>query len=87
MSDRLDNKVKDVVLARFQYRHEAEFAAGFLAEAGIPYRLQIDDPALGLSIGQDATLWVRGIDERRARAVLEHSAHDPSDPVPWEDES
>ena len=87
MSDRLDYKQRDVVLARFHYRHEAEFAAGFLEEAGIPYRLQIDDPAIGLSIGQDATIWVRGIDERRARDVLEHSAPDPNDPVAWDGES
>lgn len=86
MSDRVDHKLQDVVLARFQYRHEAEFAAGFLDEAGIPYRLQIDDAALGLPLGEPGTLWVRGMDERRAREVLEHSAHDPRDPVTWDEE-
>jgi hypothetical protein len=70
MAERVDKKLQTVVLARYQYRHEAEFAAGFLDEAGIPYRLQIDDPAMGMTIGTPATLWVRGMDVRAALDTL-----------------
>ncbi|MDH3270591.1 MAG: DUF2007 domain-containing protein [Gemmatimonadota bacterium] len=71
MSDRQDRKLDEVVVARYTYRHEAEFAAGFLKDAGIPYRLQIDDPSLGISVSTSATLWVLGMDERRAREILD----------------
>jgi hypothetical protein len=70
MAERVDKKLQTVVLARYQYRHEAEFAAGFLDEAGIPYRLQIDDPAMGMTVGTPATLWVRGMDVRAALDTL-----------------
>ena len=43
MSGNTDRKLQDVVVARYQYRHEAEFAAGFLDDAEIAYRLQVDD--------------------------------------------
>lgn len=71
MSDREDRKLREVPVATYAYRHEAEFAGGFLKDAGIPYRLQIDDPALGISISTSAKIWVAAIDERRARSVLE----------------
>lgn len=71
MSDRVDRKVQEVAIARYEYRHEAEFAAGFLEDAGVPYRLQVDDPALGISVGVSATIWVLGIDVERAREILE----------------
>jgi len=66
-----DRKTKEVVLAQYAYRHEAEFAAGFLDDAGIPYRLQIDDPAMGLTIATPATLWVRAFDLAGARELLD----------------
>lgn len=71
MSERVDFKLRHVALATYAYRHEAELAAGFLADAGIPYRLQVDDPALGMTIATPATLWVHAIDLRAAREVLE----------------
>ena len=71
MGDREDTKLREVVVATYGYRHEAEFAAGFLDDAGIPYRLQIDDPALGITMSTSAKIWVAAMDERRARAVLE----------------
>lgn len=74
MSKRSDRKLRQIPVASYNYRHEAEFAAGFLDEAGIPYRLQIEDPTLGLSATNSATLWVAAVDERRARRVLEHEA-------------
>lgn len=67
-----DRKLQQVLLASFNYRHEAEFAAGFLRDAGIPFLLQIEDPALGLSATNSATIWVTAMDESRARRVLEH---------------
>jgi len=71
MSERNDRKLELIPVASYNYRHEAEFAAGFLEDAGIPYRLQIEDPTLGLSATNSATLWVTAMDEQRARRVLE----------------
>lgn len=61
-------------IAEYLYRHEAEFAAGFLRDAGIPYRLQIDDAGgadAGVTIGRPAVLWVRADDEDEARDILD----------------
>jgi hypothetical protein len=86
VSRRVDRKLQDIAIAEYRYRHEGEFAAGFLEDAGIPYRLQIDDPAMGLTIATPTTLWVRGADERRAREVLDLEGSgsgvddDPADP-------
>ena len=78
MSDRIDKKLEQVAVGEYAYRHEAEFAAGFLADAGIPYRLQIDDAGgdLGLTVGRRAVLWVLAIDAERAREVLELGSDD-----------
>ena len=70
-TDKVDRKVASVPIATYAYRHEAEFAAGFLDDAGIAYRLQIDDAAMTMSMGSSVTLWVRGIDVPRAREILE----------------
>ena len=35
--------MSEVVVARFTYRHQAEFARGFLADAGISARVMSDD--------------------------------------------
>lgn len=62
-----------VPVAEFLYRHEAEFAAGFLRDAGIPFRLQIDDAGgadAGVTIARPAVLWVRAEDAERARELL-----------------
>lgn len=67
-----DRKLQQVPLASYNYRHEAEFAAGFLRDAGIRFRLQIEDPALGLSAVNGATIWVAAMDEGQARRVLDH---------------
>lgn len=71
MTDEVDDDGASVPIATYAYRHEAEFAAGFLEDAGIAYRLQVDDAAMTMSMGASATLWVRGIDLPRARDVLE----------------
>lgn len=71
MSDRTDQKLREVAVAWYAFRHEAEFAAGFLDDARIPYRMQVDDPILGSGISSNATIWVLGMHERQAREVLD----------------
>jgi hypothetical protein len=73
---RMDKKLEQVAIGEYTYRHEAEFAAGFLADAGIPYRLQIDDAGgdMGLTLGRSAVLWVLAVDAERAREVLDVGA-------------
>ena len=64
---------REVILTRFRYRHEAELAAGFLIDAGIPYRLQIDDAGgvdFGATFTRPPVLWVREADAAEAREVL-----------------
>lgn len=77
-------EVREVILARFRYRHEAELAAGFLIDAGIPYRLQIDDAGgvdFGATFTRPPVLWVREEDAAEAREVLGlgEDQEDPSD--------
>ncbi len=63
-----------VRIAEYLYRHEAEFAAGFLRDAGIPFRLQIDDAGgadAGVTIARPAVIWVRAEDEDEARVILD----------------
>ncbi len=65
---------RDVPIAEYLYRHEAEFAAGFLEDAKIPFRLQTDDAggAESFMAGvRPARLWVRPEDVERARDILE----------------
>jgi hypothetical protein len=71
MSDRTDRKLREVAVAWYAFRHEAEFAAGFLDDAGIPFRMQVDDPLLGYGVSGSATIWVLGMHERSAREVLD----------------
>lgn len=64
---------REVVVARFRYRHEAELAAGFLRDGGIPYRLQIDDAGgvdFGTTFSRPPLLWVRAADLDDARELL-----------------
>ena len=70
-----------VRVAEFLYRHEAEFAAGFLRDAGIPFRLQIDDAGgadAGVTIARPAVLWVRAEDAEEAREILGVDEAEPS---------
>ena len=65
---------RDVPIAEYLYRHEAEFAAGFLEDAGIPFRLQIDDAGGAeafMNTARPARLWVRAEDVAKAREVLD----------------
>ena len=71
MSERVDRKLVEVPIVRYGYRHEAEFASGFLDEAGIPYRLEVEDATLGIASSTSATIWVREMDVRKAQDLLE----------------
>lgn len=71
MSDREDRKLREVAVGRYGYRHEAEFAAGFLEDAGIPYRLQMNDPSMGMPLAASAILWVHAMDAERATDILD----------------
>jgi hypothetical protein len=69
-----DRHDPDVVIAVYHYRHEAEFAAGFLANAGIPHRMQADDAGgadAGVTFSRPARIWVRRADAEAARELLE----------------
>lgn len=62
-----------VVVARYGRRYEAEFARGFLEDAGIPAVVAADDAGgadLGLSMARSVPLLVRAEDAERAREVL-----------------
>lgn len=72
-----------IPVAEYSYRHQAEFAAGLLEDARIPFRLQIDDAGgadVGVTIGRPAVLWVRAEDVHRAREVLEPAPDGPASP-------
>ena len=73
MTSAAPDDAREVIVARFRYRHEAELAAGFLVDAGIPYRLQIDDAGgvdFGATFTRPPVLWVREADAADAREVL-----------------
>ena len=64
----------DRIIATFPYRHDAEYAQGFLQDAEIDSLLLTDDvgglnPAIGFS--RPARIAVRAEDEEEARQVLE----------------
>ena len=67
---------EDVLIAEYVYRHEAEFSAGFLADAGIPFRVQADD-AGGMNFTSAARIWVRSEDAEKAREILEITPDPP----------
>lgn len=64
---------RDVLIAEYQYRHEAEFGAGFLTDAEIPFLLEADDAggAYGVIFTHSARIWVRSQDADQARELLE----------------
>ena len=79
---------RDVPIAEYLYRHEAEFAAGFLEDAGIPFRLQVDDAGgadAGVTISRPARLWVRAEDVEEALEVLEIQTNADLSPEPGEE--
>lgn len=61
------------MVATFDRRHQADFARGYLEDAGIPAVLGADDAGgadLGLAFSRQVRLLVREEDLGRARAVL-----------------
>lgn len=67
------HETKTAVVASFDRRHEAEFAQGFLTDAGIQSVVLADDAGgadLGLAFTRRVPLLVRAEDEDRARQVL-----------------
>ena len=74
MTMRNEPRQKDVLIAEYVYRHEAEFGAGFLADAGIPFRVQADDAGGaygGMTFTSAARIWVRSQDAEKAREILQ----------------
>lgn len=65
-----------VVVARFTYRHEAEFAGGFLADAGIPHSVLVDDHGGHVTLANSARVLVGAPDAERAREVLREAGMD-----------
>ncbi len=62
--------LETIEIARFRYRHEAEMAAGLLADAGVP-AVVVGDDAGGMYPGIMAIgLRVAREDEARARETL-----------------
>jgi hypothetical protein len=59
-----------VLVARFTYRHEAEFAAGFLGDAGIPHSVLVDDHGGHITLSNSARVLVAAEDVEAAREVL-----------------
>lgn len=63
-------------IARFGYRHEAEYAQGFLLDAGIPSSVFVDDAGgaeMGMAFSNPARLVVAAENGDRARDVLLHA--------------
>jgi hypothetical protein len=63
----------EVVLMRFPFRHDAEFAQGYLHEVGIPARVASDDAGgvdLSISFLSGASLFVPAHDVDRAIVTL-----------------
>lgn len=62
-----------VVVARYAYRHEAEFARSYLDAAGIESAIFADDAGgveVALSFSNSVRVLVRAEDAERAREVL-----------------
>ena len=67
-----------VTVARFTWRHEAEFAGGYLADAGIPHSVLVDDHGGHVTLNNSAQVLVAPADVDRALEVLRSAGMDPS---------
>jgi hypothetical protein len=65
-----------VTIAHFTYRHDGEFAQGFLTDAGIPSQLSVDDAGGHVMVTNQASLTVREEDAEEARRILEDAEID-----------
>lgn len=67
-----------VVVAQFTYRHEAEFAGGFLSDADIPHSVLVDDHGGHITMSNSARVVVAAADVERARDVLKEAGLESS---------
>jgi len=70
--------MKEVLIARFNFRHEAEFAQGFLWDAQIPSRVESDDAGgvdLSISFLAGASLFVTEADQEGAVEILRSAGY------------
>ncbi len=67
-----------VVVARFTYRHEAEFAGGFLGDAGIPHSVLVDDHGGHITLSNSAKVVVAAEHVVQAREVLREAGLESS---------
>ena len=61
------------IIAKFNYRHEAEFARGFLEDAGIPASVFVDDAGgieAGMAFSNPSRVMVPDEYAARGRKVL-----------------
>ncbi len=66
-----------VTVARYTYRHEAEFARGYLEDAGIISSLLVDDHAGHVTLNNSARVLVGAPDAEAAREVLRRAGLEP----------
>lgn len=66
-----------VTIATFIWRHEAEFAAGYLTDAGIPHSVIVDDHGGHLTLNNSARVLVAPSMVDEAREVLRQAGLDP----------
>ena len=72
-------------VARFNHRHEAEIARGFLEESGVTAIVRADDGGgafgvpLTFSLGSFAEVLVAGEDAENARQILSDAGFEPVD--------
>jgi hypothetical protein len=72
-----------VVVARYSYRHEAEFAKSYLDAAGIQSAIFADDAGgveVALSFSNSVRVLVRPEDAERAREILSTATSQSSPP-------
>lgn len=65
-----------VTVATFTWRHEAEFAGGYLTDAGIPHSLIVDDHGGHITLNNSARVLVAPSAVERAREVLRQAGID-----------
>jgi len=77
----MEDPQRPVLIAEYPFPYLAEFAAGFLRDAEIPHKLDLGDGhAAGIGmVGRGSRLWVRAVDEKSARLVLESFLDSGSD--------
>ena len=94
MSDQVEKKLQHVAIASYEYRHDAEFAAGFLDDAGIPFYRRTRAPGdltLGMAdvapiVGEEHLLFVPAGVADEARKVLDETLVEVDDHISDDDD-